>query len=153
MYKLIKRTNDELLYHQVWEEDGVVVEHFGEVGESGERRVHPIPAESDEDQIMEAILRPIATKGFEEVDDEELIRVDVELSRTGNGEKADLEKRHDLEDQLDDLLGETGLGHCDGGEFTAESVVAFCFVVDAAIAGEVVANALDELKAFRRVGE
>jgi len=151
MYKLIKRTADEFLYHEVWEENGMVVEHFGEVGDAGERRVHPIPPDSDEDQVMEAILRPVAMKGFREVEDDELVRVHVEQSRSGNGDQADLEKRHELEDQLDDLLGETGLGHCDGGEFAADSIIAYCFVVDAAIAGEVVADALDDLKAFRRV--
>ena len=153
MYKLLKRTKDEFLFHEVWEEDSMVVEHFGEVGDPGERRVHPIPPDSDEDQVMESILRPVAAKGFEEVEDDELIRVHVEQSRTGKGDEADLEKRHELEDQLDDLLGETGLGHCGGGEFTDESVFAYIFVVDAAIAGEVVANTLDELKAFRRVEE
>ncbi|MGB0579082.1 MAG: hypothetical protein ACPGVU_05205 [Limisphaerales bacterium] len=153
MYKLIKRNDDDFLYHEVWEEDGMVVEHFGEVGDPGERRVHPIPPDSDEDQVMESILRPVAAKGFGEVEDEELIRVHVEQARSPQGDDTDLDKWHQLEDQLDDLLGETGLGHCNGGEVSADSVVVYIFVVDAAIAGEVVANALDELKAFRRVEE
>lgn len=150
MYKLIKRANNEFLYHEVWEEEGMIVEHFGEVGDAGERRVHPIPPGSDEDQVMEAILRPVSMKGFKEVDEDELVRVHVGQARTGDGDDADLEKRHELEDQLDDLLGDTGLGHCDGGELTSDSVVAYCFVIDSGIAGEVVGNSIDELKSFRR---
>ena len=151
MYKVIKRTEDEFLYHEVWEEEGMIVEHFGELGDPGERRIHPIPPDSDEDQIMESILRPLVTKGFKEAEDEELVRVHVAQARTGRGDDADLEKRHELEDQLDDLLGETGLGHCDGGEFSEERVVAFCFVINAAIAGEVIGNSLDDLLAIETV--
>jgi len=150
MYKLYKR-GDALEFHEVWEEDGIVVERFGEVGEAGEVRTHAIPPGVDEDQVMEALLRPVATRGFEEIDARDLIRLHVELGRSGQGEAVDLKRRHKLEDHLDDLLGETGLGHCDGGEFAPDSMAAFCFVVDERIAREVIESEMEAWPDFTRV--
>lgn len=39
----------------------------------------------------------------------------VEYVVEGMGAEADLEKRHELEDILNESLGWSGLGHCDGG--------------------------------------
>ena len=150
MYKLYKR-GDVMAFHAVWEEDGVVVERFGEVGEGGETRTHPIPPGSDEDQVMENLMRPVAKKGFEEIDDADLIPLHVEIGKTGQGGEADLARRHELEDRLDDLLGETGLGHCDGGEFSDRSMAAFCFVVDELIAREVIEGDVGSWPGFERI--
>ncbi len=151
MYKVYKRDGDQMFYHEVWEEDGVVIEHFGEVGEAGETKQHEIPKGSDEDRVMESLMRPAAMKGFEEIDDEDLIRFNVEIEPTGKGGEADLTRRHELEDRLDDLLGETGLGHCDGGETSRDALAAFCFVVDELIGQEVVNADLGGTDDFQRI--
>lgn len=151
MYKIYKRDGEQMFYHEVWEENGVVIEHFGEVGEVGETQKHEIPGDSDEDKVMESLMRPVVTKGFEEFDDEDLIRLKVEIERTGKGDDADLKRRHELEDRLDDLLGETGVGHCDGGEFSDDSLVAWCFVVNELTATEVIESELGGWDDFQRI--
>ena len=55
MYKLYKRDEGGLHYHEVWEQDGAVIEHFGRAGMRGECRRHEIPDGGDEDKIMEAL--------------------------------------------------------------------------------------------------
>ena len=56
--------------------------------------------------------------------------------------EAELEKRYRLQDQLDEILGWTGLGHCDGGSSGEGTMEACCFVVDFALAKAVIADAL-----------
>jgi hypothetical protein len=46
------------------------------------------------------------------------------------GTPADLEKRHKLEDRLNETLGWTGIGHCDGGSIGSGTMEACCLVVD-----------------------
>lgn len=151
MYKVHKRDGGQMFFHEVWEEDGVVIEHFGDVGEAGETVKHEIPERSDEDTVMESLMRPVVMKGFAEIEDEDLIRLNVEIEKSAQGDETDLARRHELEDRLDDLLGETGLGHCDGGETTGECMTVFCFVVDKLIAEEVVESEMGSWKDFRRV--
>ena len=141
MYKLYKREAGRLRYHEAWDEDDCVIEHQGVVGLPGETRRHELAAGADPDQLLESLLKPSAMVGFEEIADEDLARVEVVLPVTGTD---DLDRRHALEDHLDDLLGETGLGHCDGGRLEGGEMAAFCFVVDREIAHEVIAEDLAE---------
>ncbi len=77
----------------------------------------------------------------------------MEIARPKRKDDNDLAERHVLEDRLDDLLGETGLGHCDGGCMNKESMEAFCFVPDADIAMDVIREDLSDagLIELRRV--
>ena len=140
MFKLYKREGDRIRYHEAWDEEDCVIEHFGVVGHPGETRRHELTPGADPDQLVEDLLKPSAMDGYEEVEDADLIRIEVALPVTGEG---DLERRHEVEDRLDDLLGETGLGHCDGGRLDREEMAAFCFVVDAPTAREVIRDELD----------
>jgi hypothetical protein len=135
MYKLYKREPDRIRYHEAWDEDACVIEHFGVVGQAGETRQHDLAPGADPDQLLEDLLKPSAMDGFEEVDDADLERVEVALPVVADG---DLERRHALEDRLDDLLGATGLGHCNGGRIDEQGMAAFCFVVDPTIARSVI---------------
>lgn len=139
MYKLYKREAGRLRYHEAWDEEDCVIEHLGVVGLPGETRRHELEAGADPDQLLEALLKPSAMAGFEEIADDELIRLEVILPVRGDNH---LERRHALEDHLDDLLAETGLGHCDGGRQDETEMAAFCFVVDRSIADEVIADDL-----------
>lgn len=144
MYKLYKRDGRVLNYHEVWEEDGSVIEHFGIAGTRGSFHRHPIPAGADEDKIMETLLEPAAKSGFEEIAEDELIRLHVVVPRPEIVGDADLEKRHEIEDRMDDLLGETGVGHCDGGSMQEKTMEIFCFVADEEIAKGVIRADFDE---------
>jgi len=58
------------------------------------------------------------------------------------GTKEDVAKRHALEDRLNEALGWTGLGECDGGSIGSGTMEACCFVVDSEIAKRVIENDL-----------
>ena len=46
------------------------------------------------------------------------------------GTPKDLEKRHALEERMNETLGWTGVGHCDGGSIGSGTMEVCCFVVD-----------------------
>jgi hypothetical protein len=45
---------------------------------------------------------------------------------------------------MNECLGWSGLGHCDGGDMGSGQMNVFCYVVDAAIAERVIVNDLKE---------
>jgi hypothetical protein len=140
--KLYKSIGGVLHYHEAWESDGSIIEHWGRVGERGEERTTPIEHGRSEDEAIEAALADARKKGYAEIDESEHTIVLVEYTIDGMGSPQDLEKRHALEDRLNEALGWTGLGHCDGGSTGSGSMEASCFVVDADIAQRVIAEDL-----------
>jgi hypothetical protein len=54
----------------------------------------------------------------------------------------DVEKRHRLQERMDETLGWTGLGHCDGGSIGSGTMEVCCYVVDFEIAKKVIENDL-----------
>ena len=68
--------------------------------------------------------------------------LEVEYKIDGFGTDQDLEKRHRLEEHLNELLGWTGLGHVDGGSIGSGTMEAGCVVVDFDIAKKVIEDNL-----------
>lgn len=66
----------------------------------------------------------------------------VEYPVEGMGSSTDIEKIGRLMELLDDLLGQTGLGICDGNSIGSGTMEAACYVVDFEIAKRVIAKAL-----------
>lgn len=54
------------------------------------------------------------------------------------GDVEDLDKRHRLEDKMNETLGWTGLGMCDGGSIGSGTMEVCCYVVDFDIAKRVI---------------
>ena len=130
MIKLYKRTLDgQLAYHEAWVNDASVTEHWGMVGTRGESRDHPLQSQ-DEEKELEGILAPARQAGYEEIDADDEKRLIVEYAVQGMGTPSDLEKQRRLEDHLNDLLGWTGLGNCDGGSIGSGTMEVCCYVVD-----------------------
>jgi hypothetical protein len=55
------------------------------------------------------------------------------------GTHDDLEKRHALQQRMDDTLGWTGLGHCDGGSIGSGTMEVAMLVVDVDLAKRTIA--------------
>lgn len=138
MLKLYKTIDSVLHYHEAWTEEKHVIEHWGKVGDRGESKKHQLPKVFDEDDILNATLASALEAGYTVFDDEEMKVLLVEYTVTDMGSKADLKKRHLLEDRLNDLLGWTGLGYCDGGSIGSGSMEVCCFVVNFDIAKTVI---------------
>ena len=140
MQKLYKRVGGRILYHEAWANDDVVTEHWGLVGEQGDTREHRVESSHDASTAISSVLVTARDNGYEEVDLDDHDIMAVEFDVDGFGTPHDLEKRHRLEDRMNETLGWTGLGHCDGGSIGSGTMEVACFVVDYETARCVVEN-------------
>ena len=69
------------------------------------------------------------------------------------GDASDLDLRVALQDRLNDTLGWTGLGYCDGGSTGSGTMEVSCLVVDFDIAKSVIKNDLrgTEFERYSRI--
>ncbi|MFT4668158.1 MAG: hypothetical protein ACI9XB_005138 [Gammaproteobacteria bacterium] len=76
---------------------------------------------------------------------------ECELNRFGSEE--DLDKRHRLENRINETLGWTGLGHTDGGSIGSGTMEVGCMVVDFDVAKKVIIEDLKntEFENFSRI--
>jgi hypothetical protein len=138
MQKLYKRVDGVLHYREAWAHDSVVTEHWGVVGEQGKFRELTLPPIADAEQAIMGILRPAVEDGFSPVSIDDHIVLVIEYSVKGHGTVRDLDKFRALEERMNETLGWTGLGHCDGFSIGSGSMEVFCFVVDFEVAKRVV---------------
>ena len=82
------------------------------------------------------------SKGYPPLNEEDFSILLIEYAIDGMGNKKDLEKRHALEDRMNETLGWTGLGNCDGGSIGSGKMEVCCFVADFNIAKRVIADDL-----------
>jgi hypothetical protein len=66
------------------------------------------------------------------MDDHDILLVEYPIDGMGTGD--DLKKRHRLEDRMNETLGWTGLGMCDGGSIGSGSMEVCNYVVDFEVA-------------------
>ena len=138
MLKLYKRINRVLQYHEAWIQGAEVSEHWGKVGERGQTTQHKRNKKlSEEENLKQVLSKPLA-EGFKPIDIEDHVTLLIEYHVDGVGNEQDLEKRHALEDRMNETLGWTGLGHCDGGSTGSGTMEVCCFVVDFEIAKRVI---------------
>lgn len=155
MIKLYKRVDGVLRYHEAWENDGTITEHWGVVGERGSLREHKVRGRKSGDAALRDVLRSAIDDGYAEFDEDDLKIVLIEYRIDGMGSRTDLAKRHALEDRMNETLGWTGLGHCDGGSIGSGTMEVCCMVVDADIAAQVIAADLSntEFSDYSRIYE
>lgn len=138
MIKLYKTIDGVLHYHEAWAHDSMIIEHWGIVGEPGETTEHERDDTTDEDKSLTAVLDAPLQDGFEEIDEDDMPVAMIEYAVEGFGTTDDLDKRHELENRMNETLGWTGLGHCDGGSIGSGTMEIFCPVVDFNIAQKVI---------------
>jgi hypothetical protein len=143
MLKLYKRVEDgHLDYHEAWADSGKIIEHWGTVGARGETREHPLSSRDVEHEIAR-VLVDARERGFEEIELEDHVPLIVEYRVDDMGTPEDLEKRYQVEARLNELLGWTGLGACDGGSIGSGTMEVACYVVDFEVAERVVRAELE----------
>lgn len=143
MIKLYKRDEQgRLHYHEAWTTEDGITEHWGEVGTRGQTAAHPLDADEEEDEALGRILAHARSRGFEEIDEDDHRVLLIEFTVEGMGTESDVEKRYALQDRMDETLGWTGLGNCDGGSIGSGTMEVCCYVVDFAVAKRVVAEDL-----------
>ena len=155
MIKLYKKVDGRLQYHEAWLDEGVITEHWGAVGDRGLSREHPVPRRKSENAALREVLKLALDSGYEPIDDAQISIVLIEYEVDGFGTLSDLEKRHALEARMNETLGWTGVGHCDGGSIGSDSMEVCCMVVDAEIAKRVIEEDLKgtEFSDYSRIYE
>jgi len=145
MLKLYKFTNTRKEYWETWENnDGTNTVHWGKLGEKGESKIIKSSIFKKAETIIQKEIDELISKGFQPIEDDEQNRLIIEYSIDGMGTEEDLEKRHRLENRMNETLGWTGLGHCDGGSIGSGTMEVCNYVVDFELSKEIIENELIE---------
>jgi hypothetical protein len=146
MVKLYKHVDNEILYWETWNikgEDKAFV-HWGTLGDKGDDiEIKSEPSATFNDQIEKEIDRKLL-EGFKKIDIDDHFTLIIEFKVDGMGVVEDLEKRYRLEDRMDETLGWTGLGKCDGGSMGSGTMEICCYVVDFNVAKRVIEQDLKD---------
>jgi predicted DNA-binding WGR domain protein len=140
MLKLYKLIDNQLHYWETWDKDEkTAVVHWGIVGQRGEdKECYERHCFSNFRKTVQKEIDEKIKEGYAEFDEDKIAFLEVEYKINGFGTEQDLDKRHRLEDHLNELLGWTGLGHVDGGSIGSGTMEAGCMVVDFDIAKKVI---------------
>lgn len=156
MKKLYYPKGNPERYWEYWSnEDGTYTVHWGELGAEGESAIISRRFLKSAKSRVEKLEEKYVSKGYDEIDFEDQKVLLIEYLVEGFGSKDDLQKRHSLQDLMDEILGWTGLGNCDGGSIGSGSMEVCCFVVDFEIAKQVIAGRLrdTEFSDYSRIYE
>ena len=145
MLKLYKFIDNKKYYWETWpDKDGAHVLHWGLLGTTGDTDViNDTPSESAKD-IIQSEIDKVLSLGYKEISQEEHVTLLIEYEVDGMGDGNDVEKRHQLEDRMNNTLGWAGLGSCDGGSIGSGAMEVCNFVVDFELAKEVIENDLKD---------
>ena len=138
MLKLYKLDGDKPKYWETWNSDGEHTIHWGTLGKEGRTKDINEADTPDWHQRIQKLVDKRIKEGFKTISINKHDSLVVEYEIDGFGTEKDLDKRHKLQSYLDEILGWTGLGHCDGGSIGSGTMEAFCYVVDFDLAKKVV---------------
>lgn len=139
MLKLYKNINGVLHYWEAWESDPkTIVVHWGIVGQRGKTKEIKAGFFSNHKETAQKLINQQMDEGYKEFNEDEISFLEIEYKIIGFGSEEDLNKRHKLEERMDQTLGWTGLGHTDGGSIGSGTMEVGCMVVDFEIAKKVI---------------
>lgn len=128
MFKTYRKVEAGLEYWEAWISDHGVTQHRGMCGHTGKSRLLPVLISPL--QALESDRADAFRQGFRPIPETRLHLLAVELKADDGGDWRELlDRRVALEDWLNQELGWTGLGHCDGGEMGGGAATAYCLVV------------------------
>jgi hypothetical protein len=130
-------------YWETWEDDsGDHIVHWGELGTRGASKTVKSRFLRNASGIIQQEIDDLVRRGFSPISPEAHSPLLIEFAVEGMGNSADLQKRHRLEDRMNETLGWTGLGACDGGSIGSGTMEVCTFVVDFQTAKRVVEDDL-----------
>ena len=145
MLKLYKLDEKSPRYWETWDnEDGTHTVHWGVLGETGDSKTVKGSLFKKVADTIQAEVDKRVEEGYKQItlDDHRILLVEYSVDQFGTEE--DLSKRHELESRLNNTLGWSGLGHCDGGSIGSGAMEACCYVVDFEIAKTVIEEDLKD---------
>jgi len=139
--KLYKFTDSKKEYWETWDnDDGSHTIHWGDLGTTGQSKEVKGSFLKKPENIIQKEVDEMMSKGFRPIDDEFTLLIEYEVE--GMGDNDDVEKRHRLQDKMNETLGWSGLGHCDGGSIGSGTMEVCNFVVDFEMAKKIIENDL-----------
>ncbi len=139
MQKLYRFRDAKKEYWETWENgDGSHTIHWGELGSRGESQVVRSSFFLKAEKTLRKEITARFEQGFHAIDFDEHHTLIMEYPVAGMGDARDLEKRHRLEERLNETLGWTGLGSCDGGSIGSGTMEVCMYVVDSDLAKTVI---------------
>ncbi|MEL6529632.1 MAG: hypothetical protein AAGK01_08175 [Pseudomonadota bacterium] len=145
MLKLYSFHGETKRYWETWETStGESLVHWGSLGTRGETKTVKSGLFRSAQKTIQKEIDGLAMDGFAPVELDEHAVLLIEYPIDEMGTVADLEKRHRLEDRMNETLGWTGLGMCDGGSSGSGTMEVCCFVVDFEVAKQVISEDLED---------
>ncbi len=145
MLKLYKLIDDQLLYWETWVKDEkTAIFHWGIVGQTGQNKEVKSGLLSSFRKTVQKEIDKKLKEGYAEFDEDNYVFLEIEYKIDDFGTEQDLDKRHRLEEKVDEILGWTGLGHTDGGSIGSGTMEVGCLVVDYDIAKKVIEEKLKD---------
>lgn len=143
MLKLYKFSDARKEYWETWSTgNGFHAVHWGELGTRGESKTIKSSFFKKAETIIQKEVDGLVANGFRPIEQEEHATLFIEYLVDGMGTQEDIEKRHRLEALMNETLGWTGLGACDGGSIGSGSMEVCNFVVDFEVAKAVIEKEL-----------
>jgi len=143
MLKLYNLSDSKKEYWETWDnEDGSHTIHWGILGTEGDSKLVKSSLFTKATKMVREEIDKMVSQGFREIDFDQHYTLLIEYKVDGMGNREDLDKRHRLEDRINETLGWTGLGACDGGSIGSGTMEVCNFVVDFDIAKSVIESDL-----------
>lgn len=139
MLKLYRLTPEKKEYWETWDNGkGSHTVHWGALGTRGESKTIKSTASAKAETEIQKQIDGLVAEGFRPIEPEAHFTLLIEFAVEEMGSRQDIDKRHRLEDRMNETLGWTGLGACDGGSIGSGTMEVCNFVVDFALAKEVI---------------
>ena len=144
MVKLYKFEANKVSYWEAWEAEGEIVFHWGVLGEKGEVRNIRLKRNGSSNMSIPDEADRHRAEGYRELKEGEEHTLLVQYQIDGWGTPEDLDKRHAVEELLNECLGWTGNGNCDGGDIGSGTMNVCSLVVDPYLASHTIIAELRE---------
>lgn len=139
MLKLYRLTPEKKEYWETWDNGkGTHTVHWGVLGTRGETKTIRSASSLKAETVIQQEIDGLVAAGFRPVEPEAHFTLLIEYTVDGMGTRQDVDKRHRLEERMNETLGWTGLGACDGGSIGRGTMEVCNFVVDFALAKAVI---------------
>lgn len=139
MLKLYRTSEGFMEYWETWERDsGSQLVHWGKLGTRGETKTVVSGIFQSAVGKLKKEVDALLADGYSPIEPEDHLVLMIEYAIEGMGSEADLAKRHALEDLMNETLGWTGLGACDGGSIGSGTMEVCNLVVDFDVAKKVI---------------
>lgn len=143
LIKMVKQFGEEVLYWEVWQDARKLVIHYGTVGDTGEAEEKKLSLFQNAEKKMHELATEKVVEGYDYLDEDDLFELVIQYSYEDDQMEATLKKRHQVEDLMNECLGWTGNGSCDGGDIGSGTANIFNYVIDVE---QAVQTIIEELK-------